>query len=199
MKKYIALMLCIALCACMFAACKKEPPAPTETDTSTAAPTDGTTTEKEAGSSETQSTEVLDETQSTAAPDEEGTNSTEDETGETVSAKTFLGTYRNSDYTVNVEQAPDGELTFTVTGKPDGNVGYAWTITGYYSGDTYRVNYRDAVKEEITYSEDGAETGRKTVYENGIGRMQFTDDGALLWQDETEAAGGRVVLTRIRG
>lgn len=199
MKKYIALMLCIALSACMFAACKKEPPAPTETDTSTAAQTDGTTTEKEAGSSETQSTGIPDETQSTAAPDEEDDDGGEDETGETVSAKAFLGAYRNSDYTVNVEQAPDGELTFTVTGKPDGNVGYEWTITGYYSGDTYRVNYKDAVKEEITYGEAGAETSRKTVYGNGIGRMQFTEDGALLWEDETEAAVGRIVLNRVRG
>jgi cytoskeletal protein RodZ len=199
MKKYIALTLCFILCACMFAACKKEPPAPTETDTSTAAQTDGTTTEKEAGSSETQSTGIPDETQSTAASDEEDTNGAEDTTGETVSAKAFLGAYRNSDYTVNVEQAPDGELTFTVTGKPDGNVGYEWTITGYYSGDTYRVNYKDAVKEEITYGEDGAETSRKTVYGNGIGRMQFTEDGALLWEDETEAAGGRIVLNRVRG
>ena len=182
MKKMIAaLTLCFAVCACLFAACKKEPPAPTGTDASTAAPTSGTETETE------------------PAPTEEETDGAENESEGNVPAKAFLGVYRNSGYTVNVEQAPDGELTFTVTAEPDGNVGYEWTITGYYSGDTYRVNYKDAVKEEITYSEDGAETGRKTVYENGIGRMQFSDDGALLWQNETEASGGQIVLTRVKG
>ena len=200
MKKMIAaLTLCFAVCACLFAACKKEPPAPTGTDASTAAPTSGTETEKATESSETQSAAVPDETETAAESTEEDTAGAEDESEATVSAKAFLGVYRNSGYTVNVEQAPDGELTFTVTAEPDGNVGYEWTITGYYSGDTYRVNYKDAVKEEITYSEDGAETGRKTVYENGIGRMQFSDDGALLWQNETEASGGQIVLTRVKG
>ena len=199
MKKYIALTLCIALCACLFAACKKEPPAPTETDTSAEVQTDGTTTAESTESSETESTEIPDETEISTAPAEEKTDGKENESEGTADVKKFLGTYINNAYTVNVEQAPDGELTFTVTDKPDDSVGYEWTITGFYNGDTYRVNYSDAVKTKITYNENGTEAGRETVYGNGIGRMQFTDDGALLWENENEAEEGRIVLYRLEG
>ena len=109
----------------------------------------------------------------------------------------FVGTYKNDDYTVAVEQESDQILKFTVTtNKNEKGSGYEWQITGYFSDQTYRVNYSEGVKYTVTFDKNGKETGRAAEYENGSGRMQFTDSNKLFWENDTERLDGNTELKK---
>lgn len=103
------------------------------------------------------------------------------------SADEMAGVYRGGTYTAEVKKTAEDELTFTVTSAPVESRGYRWTISGFFAADTIRVNYTDAKKSTVYYNDAGQILREETEYENGLGRMQFTGDGALLWMDEMEA------------
>lgn len=63
-------------------------------------------------------------------------------------------------------------------------------MSGYFSGGTYRVSYTDAVRVDIRYYKSGDEKSRETVYSGGAGRMQFGDDGSLVWYNPMESLAG---------
>ena len=103
------------------------------------------------------------------------------------SADDVTGLYQNEAYTAEVVKTAENELTFTVTSAPAEGKGNRWTICGFFTSDTIRVNYTEAKKTIVYYNAAGEILREETEYENGLGRMQFTGDGTLLWMDEMEA------------
>lgn len=98
----------------------------------------------------------------------------------------FEGTYKNDDYTAEVETVSDQILKVIITSNVENSKGYVWEITDYFSDQTYRINYTDSIKYAVTYDKNGGEAARETEYENGSGRIQFTEKGKLLWDDSLE-------------
>ena len=45
------------------------------------------------------------------------------------------------------------------------------------------ISYSDAEKAVITYDKNGAEKTRETEYTSFGGRMEFADDGSIIWED----------------
>ena len=98
----------------------------------------------------------------------------------------FIGTYANEDYTMTVEQGENGMLKVVVKTPVKDRVSYEWQFGGYFSRETYRINYTQGVKTVISYDKDGNETGRETEYDDGVGRVQFSDSKALQWNSSLD-------------
>lgn len=43
------------------------------------------------------------------------------------------------------------------------------------------------MSKEVTYDENGDVVSETVVYSDGVGRLQFFNDGTMQWQDEQEA------------
>ena len=108
----------------------------------------------------------------------------------------FAGIYANDAYTIVAEQESDQIMTFTVTTNDNDGKGYEWQMMGYFSDQTYRVNYTESVKYSVTFDKNGKEIGREKEYENGSGRMQFTEKNELFWEDNNEVLDGNNELKR---
>ena len=110
--------------------------------------------------------------------------------------ESFLGTYKNEDYTAEVTKADDGQLSIIIKSAVVKASGSEWHIEGFFSETTYRVNYTDAVKENLSFDKTGKETSRETEYDYGSGRIQFDENGKLVWLNGTEKLSGSNELTK---
>lgn len=99
----------------------------------------------------------------------------------------FYGTFKNSDYTMVIEKTDNEEMHVSVKSAPKNNVGYEWDFSAAFSISTYRINYTDAVKTKVTYDKNGKETSRSTEYNNGVGRIQFSDKDNLKWENSMDS------------
>lgn len=62
-----------------------------------------------------------------------------------------------------------------------------WVMTGTFDADTLRIAYSDCTRKDVAFSEDGSSESETVVYENGSGRIIFSEDGAsLTWEDDEE-------------
>ncbi len=148
MKKAISLLICAALCVCIFSGCSK----------------------------------IGDASKDVKLKPTEPVNAED-----LIPENEFIGTYKNKDYTATVEKNEDGVFTVSIKSAVKDNKNAEWTLSGYFSSETYRINYTDAVKTVITYDRNGKETERKNEYENGMGRIQFTSDGDLIWNNSLDS------------
>ena len=115
---------------------------------------------------------------------------------ELVPDEDFVGDYKNDDYTAHVEKNDGGEMVITIKSAPKDGTGYEWVIQGFFSDETYRVNYTDAVKYMVAYSSSGNERSRETVYDNGAGRITFTDTEHFIWNNSMEILEGSNEFTK---
>ena len=147
MKKIIAVLLCAALFASFFAACKKE--------------------------NNTQTSDII------LKPTQKvNTASLKPEAD-------FLGTYANEAYTVEVTKAEDGQLHISIRENAK-TADISWEMDGWFSKETCRVNYTDAVKVE----------NGETKYDYGTGRLQFSENGTLIWDNYTEQLSGSTEMQK---
>ena len=103
----------------------------------------------------------------------------------------FLGAYSANGYSAAVEAAEDEKIRITVTSDRDGLTAFERSITGYCSETTRGGNYSGAVKSRVTYDKNGAEKSRETVYDNGAGRIEFSENG-FVWRNSMEPLDGNV-------
>lgn len=65
-----------------------------------------------------------------------------------------------------------------------------WEMSGPFDSESKTLTYENCVKRDIAFNDDGETETETVVYENGTGRITFTDaDGVgLIWyDDQTEA------------
>ena len=105
-----------------------------------------------------------------------------------VDEKSITGTYGNEDYTMTVQRSDDGLFSFTVKSEITDGQSFEWKMTGFLGKG--HINYNDAEKSVITHDKNGAEKSRETEYTSGGGRMEFTDDRSIIWEDFMETTKG---------
>ena len=98
----------------------------------------------------------------------------------------FAGDFKNEGYTAHIEKDENGEMSVTIKSIPKDKVGYEWTMSGFFSDEYYRINYDNAVKSVIGYDEKGNEKDRTAEYENGAGRIAFSDADHFTWNNSME-------------
>ena len=96
----------------------------------------------------------------------------------------YIGVYECDRCSITIEADGDTDAKVTVHWGSSATEATVWTMSGYFDPDTMRINYSDSVKTEMTF--EGEEETDTVVYENGVGRIQFHEDGTLEWQDEQE-------------
>ena len=104
----------------------------------------------------------------------------------------FLGTFVNDDYIMVIEQTDNDRIHITVKSAVKDKIGYEWDIYSIFSNSTYRINYTDAVKTVVNYDKNGKETSRENEYENGVGRIQFSDSNTLKWENSMDSLSNTV-------
>lgn len=102
--------------------------------------------------------------------------------------KSIAGAYGNEYYSMTVTQDDDGLFTFEISSVLKDNTFYEWKMTGFV-GDGH-INYSDAEKQIITCDKNGKEKSREIEYSMGGGRMEFEDDGIIVWKDSMESIPG---------
>ena len=98
----------------------------------------------------------------------------------------FIGDYQADRCTIHIEADGATDAKISVHWGSSATESSDWTMSGTFDPDTLRINYSNAVKKNIVFDEDGNDTAT-VEYEDGVGRIQFYDDGTLAWQDEKEA------------
>ena len=99
----------------------------------------------------------------------------------------YTGDYANDEYTAHIEKDENGEMTVLIRSKAEDGAFYEWTMSGYFSEEHSRINYDNAVKYLVSLNNKGREKNRSAEYENGAGRISFTDTGHFVWNDSMEA------------
>ena len=102
--------------------------------------------------------------------------------------KSIAGTYKNEDYTMTAQRADDGLFSFTIKSEIADGKSYEWKMTGFPGKGHF--SYSDAEKSVITYDRNGTEKSRETEYTAGSGRIEFADDGSMIWEDFMETTKG---------
>lgn len=110
----------------------------------------------------------------------------EDDPAAQVDEKNIAGAYGNQNYTMTVEKSDDGLFSFTVKSEAADGKSFEWKMTGFLGKG--HISYSDAEKAVITYDKSGAEKTRETEYTSGGGRMEFADDGSIIWEDFMQTA-----------
>ena len=96
----------------------------------------------------------------------------------------YIGVYECDRCSITVEADGATDAKITVHWGSSATEATVWTMSGRFDPDTKRINYSDSTKTVMSF--EGEEEKDTVVYENGVGRIQFLDDGKLEWQDERE-------------
>ena len=96
----------------------------------------------------------------------------------------YVGDYECDRCSITIEADGDTDAKITVHWGSSATEATVWTMSGRFDPDTKRINYSDSTKTVMNF--EGEEEKDTVVYENGVGRIQFLDDGKLEWQDEQE-------------
>lgn len=96
----------------------------------------------------------------------------------------YVGDYECDRCSITIEADGDTDAKITVHWGSSATEATVWTMSGRFDPDTKRINYSDSTKTVMNF--EGEEEKDTVVYKNGVGRIQFLDDGKLEWQDEQE-------------
>ena len=101
----------------------------------------------------------------------------------------FTGDYINEDLKCKITIEAEGEnnAKISVIWNQNEKQTVFYAMSGSFDDDTMRVNYSDSTKRIETYDPNGELESENTEYTDGVGRIQFYDDGTLAWQDEQAA------------
>ncbi len=88
----------------------------------------------------------------------------------------FTGDFKNEQFTAHIEKNENDEIVVTIQSEEQKA---QWTMSGYFGYETYRVNYDNAVKS--------VKGNAEMEYENGDGRIQFTDSDHFIWENGMES------------
>ncbi len=108
----------------------------------------------------------------------------------------YFGTFANEDYTLSIEADESGMMNFTIKSAIKDNKADQWSFKGYYSTESNIVNYSNAVRSEISYDKNGSEKSNTTVYEDGAGRIIFTDTDHIVWKSSSDRLDGNNEFVR---
>ena len=106
----------------------------------------------------------------------------------------IAGTYGNEDYSMIVTQDDEALFTFEISSVPKDNTFNEWKMTCFMGNG--HINYSDAEKQIITCDKNGKEKSRENEYSMGGGRMEFEDDGTIVWKDSMESTPGSNRFTK---
>lgn len=129
---------------------------------------------------------LIDEEDAAAADEDAAQDADEDVENVSRDFADYVGIYCAGRCTIEIGGDKDN-ATISVTWSSSASEASKWTMSGSFDPDTLRINYSDGTKEDCVFGEDGEVASKTTVYENGVGRIQFYGDGTLAWQDEQEA------------
>ena len=111
---------------------------------------------------------------------------------ESLPEESFYGDFANDSYTAHIEEDEDGNTVIIISSGIENAKRTEWTITGFIGSENLRMNYTDALKETITVDSSGNDTDRETDYENGVGRIQFSDADHFEWENSYESVDNSV-------
>lgn len=109
----------------------------------------------------------------------------------------FVGTYACGRASMLVEATDMNRGTkISVTWGSSAAEHSEWTMTGEFDENSLTVAYNDGIRKDVVFNEDGSVKSETTGYENGEGRIIFSEDGglSLVWQDDTEHAAEDMVF-----
>ena len=71
-----------------------------------------------------------------------------------------------------------------------------WTMSGEFDEESLTVTYSDCTRKDVVFNEGGSIKSETVGYENGKGKIIFSEDGglSLTWQDDTEHAADDMVF-----
>lgn len=98
-----------------------------------------------------------------------------------------IGVYTADRCTITVSAKGDSDAAVKVTWGASADTAAEYTMSGTFDVDTMRINYSDCEKKFVKYNADGSVAEETVEFTGGVGRLQFLEDGSLLWQDENEA------------
>lgn len=99
----------------------------------------------------------------------------------------YVGTYGSGRATVLVEASEADSAKITVSWSSSAAERSEWVMSGRFDPETLTMVYQDCVKTDVVLNEDGSVASNIVVYENGTGRIVFSQTGAsLTWEDEME-------------
>lgn len=102
----------------------------------------------------------------------------------------FVGTYAHDRAAIFVEAGEGHQAKFTVRWGNSAAETVEWNMSGEFDEETMTVEYTDCVKKNLVFGTDGKVQSEETVYENGTGRIIFSEEGSLhlSWEDDQEKA-----------
>ena len=102
----------------------------------------------------------------------------------------FVGTYAHDRCSILVEAGEGNHAKFNVRWGNSAAETVEWNMSGDFDEETMTVEYTDCVKKNLVFGTDGKVQSEETVYENGTGRIIFSEEGSLhlSWEDDQENA-----------
>ena len=157
----------------------------------TAAPSGAIETEAaETKASETEAPETdaaeTDAPETNAAETEEPAAQEPDEGDGQNPVMNVIGVYTADRCTITISAKGKSDAAVKVTWGASADTFAEYTMSGTFDVDTMRINYSDCEKKFVKYNADGSVAEETVEFTGGVGRLQFLEDGSLLWQDENE-------------
>ena len=109
----------------------------------------------------------------------------------------FIGRYQCDRCSVFVEAEGSENAKFTFSWGSSAWENSEWTMSGKFDEATLTVEYADGRRADLTYGDDGKLAKEDVIYENGTGRVVFSEGEALslTWEDDKEHAADGMVFT----
>ena len=109
----------------------------------------------------------------------------------------FVGNYASGRASMLVEATDMNHGTkISVTWGSNAAEHSEWTMSGEFDEESLTVTYSDCTRKDVVFNEDGSIKSETVGYENGKGKIIFSEDGglSLTWQDDTEHAADDMVF-----
>ena len=95
----------------------------------------------------------------------------------------YIGDYVADRAEIQVRAKDGDEAVIYVRWSSGYDTAQTWEMSGRFDADYLLISYKDALVSLVTYNEDGTVKSSETVASSVTGRVQFAEDGRLLWND----------------
>ena len=104
-------------------------------------------------------------------------------------AMNFVGNYSSGRASAMVEADGMTDARITIRWGSSAWESATWVMSGRFDPDLLTVNYVNCAETVTTVDDDGNVTSEVTEFEDGTGRVVFSEDGTFLWQDDQSGLG----------
>ena len=161
------------------------------TEETTEVTTEATTEDKDKAQKEKEEAEKKAEEEKTKEKDSEAKEAEESTQNPIMN---YIGKYVYEKANIEVSALGDDEGEIKVTWANGAAEYNEWTMSGKFNAKNLTIKYKNCVKKSVHTDENGNEE-KTEEYTDGEGKIVFTDDGKLLWQDEEEHVAKNVEFT----